>query len=78
MPFFILHKKIFEGGNEILINKFGLNQTELDVLGALYYLGGDDFTLSPTKLYEKLLFSSGGMTKVLKKLEEKKDLKALF
>jgi len=72
LPFFILHKKIYEGGNEILTNNYNLNQTELDVLANLYYLGGDDFSLTPTELYEQMLFSSGGMTKVLKKLEEKK------
>ena len=72
LPFFILHKKIYEGGNEILTNNYNLNQTELDVLANLQYLGGDDFSLTPTELYEQMLFSSGGMTKVLKKLEEKK------
>lgn len=71
IPFFILHKKIYEEGNSILINKYNLSQTELDILGVLFYLAGDDFTMSPTQLYEKLLFSSGGMTKVLKKLESK-------
>ena len=75
LPFFILHKKIYEGGNEILTNNYKLNQTELDVLANLYYLGGENFSLTPTKLYEHMLFSSGGMTKVLKKLEEKKLIK---
>ena len=34
--------------------------------------GNDEYILSPTKLYERLLFTSGAITKVLKKLEDKK------
>jgi len=75
LPLFMLHKKIYEGGNEILTNNHNLNQTELDVLANLYFLGDDDFSLTPTELYEQMLFSSGGMTKVLKKLEEKSLIK---
>jgi DNA-binding MarR family transcriptional regulator len=70
LPFFLLHKKLYENGNDLLINKYKLTQTHLDVLSTLYILGDEDYTLSPTILYEKLLFSSGGMTKILKKLEE--------
>ena len=72
IPFFVLHKILFEKGEEVLSNEFLLSQSELDVLGALYYSGGKNNRLSPTQLYDIMLFSSGGMTKVLKKLEEKK------
>jgi DNA-binding MarR family transcriptional regulator len=70
VPFFLLHKQLYDKGNDLLSKKYKLNQTHLDVLSTLYSLGEKDYTLSPTSLYEKLLFSSGGMTKVLKKLEE--------
>lgn len=71
IPFFVLHKLLFEKGEEILSKEFLLSQSELDVLGALYYAGGETYSLAPTQLYDIMLFSSGGMTKVLKKLEEK-------
>lgn len=70
-PLFLFHKKIYEAGNEILSNNYNINQTHLDVLATLYYSGNDNYILSPTQLYERMLFSSGGMTKVLKQLEEK-------
>ncbi|NOR58194.1 MAG: MarR family transcriptional regulator [Sulfurimonas sp.] len=70
VPFFVLHKKIYEKGENLISQEFNINQSELDVLSALYYMG-DDFMLSPTKLYEVMLFSSGGMTKLLKKLESR-------
>lgn len=70
VPFFILHKKVYEEGNNALNKQYNLNQTDLDVLVTLYYCN-DNHTLSPTELYENLLFSSGGMTKILKKLESK-------
>ncbi|PHQ65076.1 MAG: MarR family transcriptional regulator [Sulfurimonas sp.] len=70
VPFFVLHKKIYEKGENLISKEFNINQSELDVLSALYYMG-DNFMLSPTKLYEVMLFSSGGMTKLLKKLESR-------
>ena len=71
IPFFILHKRIHDNGENFILKEFDINQSELDVLSALYYEGGDDFTMSPTSLYDFMLFSSGGMTKLLKKLENK-------
>ena len=47
--------------------------SHIDVLASLHFNGN---ALSPTELYDAMLFSSGGMTKVLKKLEEKGILKA--
>lgn len=69
---FFLKNKMYDEGNEILSNVYNMNQTHLDVLSTLYYLGDENHTLSPTELYERMLFSSGGMTKILKQLEEKK------
>lgn len=71
VPFFMLHKKLFDQGNELLNDNFGLNQSELDILATLYYMSDGSFTLSPTQLYDVMFFSSGGMTKILKKLEHK-------
>jgi len=68
---------LFEKGEEILTKEFSLSQSELDVLAALYYGGGEEFTLTPTNLYDIMLFSSGGLTKVLKKLEEKEYIKRI-
>lgn len=71
IPFFILHRKIFEHGDDFLKKNFLLNQSELDILSTLYYKTENNFTMSPTNLYDVMFFSSGGMTKVLKKLETK-------
>ena len=71
IPFFILHKKLFKEGDTLLNEEFGINQSELDILASLYYMTDGTFTMSPTKLYEVMFFSSGGMTKILKKLESK-------
>lgn len=75
IAFFSLNKKIYEKGENLISKEFNINQSELDALAALYYMGEDDFTLSPTKLYDVLLFSSGGMTKLLKKLESRNFIK---
>ena len=71
VPFFMLHKKLFDQGNQLLSDNFSLNQSELDILATLYYMSDGSFTLSPTQLYDVMFFSSGGMTKILKKLEHK-------
>lgn len=75
VPFFILHKELFSNGEELLKKNFSLNQSELDILATLYYMTEETFTMTPTNLYEVMLFSSGGMTKVLKKLESKRYIK---
>lgn len=71
LPLFMLHKKLYENGEVLIHKKYSLTQSELDILCTLYYSTGDAFSMSPTELYEVMLFSSGGMTKVLKKLESK-------
>jgi len=69
LPVSVLYKHLFQHNNQLLQSKYDLNHSELDVLGALCYSGK---ILSPTQLAESTIFSSGGMTKVLKKLEDKK------
>jgi len=71
IPFFMFYQKIFNSVNVLLKEKYDLTRSEIDVLGSLYYSGGEEFTLSPTDLCGRLLFSSGGMTKVFKRLEKK-------
>lgn len=78
IPFFVLHKTLFEKGEKIISKDFNLTQSELDILSALYYIGGENFTLTPTKLNEVMLFSSGGITKLLNKLEEKNYIKRII
>lgn len=77
IPFFILHKKLYETGNDLLHKEFNLNQSELDILATLYYMTEGTFTMTPTQLYDEMMFSSGGMTKVLKKLELKEYIRRL-
>lgn len=76
-PFFILHSLLYKKGENIISTQYNINQTELDVLASLYYSSKENFSLTPTELYEIMLFSSGGMTKVLKKLEEKEYIRRI-
>ena len=75
VPFYMLYGKLMNAITNIQEENFNISNTELDVLGSLKMSGDETCTLSPTKLYERLLFSSGGMTKVLKKLEDKEFIK---
>jgi DNA-binding MarR family transcriptional regulator len=77
IPFYMLYNKMMTSISLLQEEEFQITNSELDVLGSLKMSGGVDFTLSPTELYERLLFSSGGMTKVLKKLEEKEFIKRI-
>ena len=72
LPLLMLSQNLFAKMNKLLETKYQLTHSELDVLASLQSSTESKQTLSPTKLYERLLFSSGGMTKVLKKLEQKK------
>ncbi len=71
IPFYMLHKKLFDEGEDVILKESNINQSELDVLAALYYVSDGSFSLTPTQLYDVILFSSGGMTKLLKKLESR-------
>lgn len=71
VPFYMLHQELFNGTSKILEEKYQITHSELDVIRCLYMSNNEDNILSPTKIYEKLMFTSGGVTKVLKKLEEK-------
>ncbi|RXJ54436.1 MarR family winged helix-turn-helix transcriptional regulator [Candidatus Marinarcus aquaticus] len=66
LPLTLIYKNMFNETEHLLKTKFNMIHSELDVLAALYFNGK---VLSPTELYAATVFSSGGMTKVLKKLE---------
>lgn len=69
LPITILYKYINKHNINMLEKKYGISHSELDVLGALYFNGK---ILSPTQLSKATIFSSGGMTKILKRLKDKK------
>lgn len=70
-PIYVLYKNMANGSDAILRKQYEMTNIELDVLASLVLGGGKECILSPTQLYARLIFSSGGMTKVLKKLELK-------
>ncbi|MCK9473592.1 MarR family winged helix-turn-helix transcriptional regulator [Sulfurimonas sp.] len=67
-PIALIHKNIFSHLESFLKEKFDLLNSELDVLASLYTHGK---VLTPTQLYDLTIFSSGGMTKILKRLQER-------
>lgn len=69
VPLALLHKYIFNKNNQALQAKYDLTLSEGDVLFSLYFNGK---VLSPTNLYKATILTSGGMTKILKKLQDKK------
>ena len=71
IPFFILHRKLFEQALKLQENKYALSNGEADALISAYVSADNTGKISPKTLQEKLLFTSGAITKVLKKLEAK-------
>ncbi|MBT5935099.1 MAG: MarR family transcriptional regulator [Sulfurimonas sp.] len=67
----MLSQKLLSDISKLLDEEFNLSNSELDVLASLHSSQDEDHTLTPTQLYERLFFSSGGMTKVLNKLQIK-------
>jgi len=72
IPFYMFYNKMMQGVCNLQEDLHKISNSELDVLASLIMSGDEKCILSPTKLYERLLFTSGAITKVLKKLEEKK------
>ncbi|MEA3369888.1 MAG: MarR family transcriptional regulator [Campylobacterota bacterium] len=68
LPLTLIRKYMFSRHADLLQVKYDLNSSEFDVLASLLYNGK---IMSPTALYEATIFSSGGMTKILKKLKDK-------
>ena len=71
VPFYKLHQKIFDGTVSIQEDKYNITNSEFDVMRCIKMSQSEDNTLSPTQIYQKLMFTSGAITKVLKKLEKK-------
>lgn len=71
LPLIILSQRLLTEIANLLDEKYNLSNSELDVLASLNSASDEEYTLTPTRLYERLFLSSGGMTKVLKKLEKK-------
>ena len=72
LPITLIHKNMFNETEYFIKTQYDLLHSHVDVLASLYF---DDKPLSPTDLYDATIFSSGGMTKVLKKLEERNLIK---
>lgn len=72
LPITLIHKNMFNESECFFKTRYDLLHSHIDVLASLYF---DDKPLSPTDLYDATIFSSGGMTKVLKKLEERELIK---
>jgi DNA-binding MarR family transcriptional regulator len=68
LPLMLVNKLFSERKEKIFSTKYDISASEFDVLMALLC---HDEPMTPTHLYENMIFSSGGMTKLLKKLEEK-------
>lgn len=60
--------------NAAIVAKFGLHPTDFDVLVSLR-ISGAPYELMPSEISEALTFTSGGMTKVLARLESKSLIK---
>lgn len=73
LPITLIHKNMLNETECFLKAEYDLLHSHVDVLAALYF--NDNSALSPTDLYDAIVFSSGGMTKVLKKLEERELIK---
>lgn len=71
IPLHIYYKRMMQEVKKFLEEKYDLSKSELNLLLALAATADKSNTLAPTELYEHLVFSSGGMTKLLKKLEIK-------
>ena len=72
LPITLIHKNMLNDTEHFLKTNYDLLHSHIDVLASLYFDGN---SLSPTDLYDAIVFSSGGMTKVLKKLEERNLIK---
>lgn len=70
LPMLLITKNLYNTSESFFKSNYDLIHSEIDVLAALYF-NDINHSLTPTELYDATIFSSGGMTKVLKKLEER-------
>ncbi len=71
VPFYMFQQKLFNGVEKVQENKYQITHSELDVLRCLKLSRNKDNILSPTQIHGKLMFTSGAITKVLRKLEDR-------
>lgn len=71
VPLHTYYTNMMQKVKKLLEESYELNKSELDLLVTLTSAKQSNGTLAPTELYDHLVFSSGGMTKLLKKLETK-------
>ena len=77
IPFYMFYRKMFGGVSRLEEDNYQITHSEIDVLSSLKISGNEEYILSPTRLNERLLFTAGEITKVLKKLEEKQYIERL-
>lgn len=68
LNFFLAHKRIMQYSEKIFAT-YGFTTLEFDVLATLLRVA-ENGRMKPSEIYKNLIVSSGGITKVLKKLEE--------
>lgn len=74
LPMLLVNKLLSERKEKLFSTKYNLSSSEFDVLMTLLC---HSEPMTPTLLYESIIFSSGGMTKILKRLEEKNLIKRI-
>ncbi len=74
LPMLLITKNFHNNSENFYKSNYDLLHSDIDVLAALYFTN-DKHSLTPTELYDATVFSSGGMTKVLKKLEDRELIK---
>ena len=77
IPFYMFYRKMFGGVSRLEEDNYQITHSEIDVLSSLKISGNEEYILSPTRLNERLLFTAGAITKVLKKLKEKQYIERL-
>lgn len=73
-PLALIYKHMNSKHHITIQEKYDLNISEIDILASLLF---NNKTMTPTDLYEATFLSSGGMTKMLIKLKEKKLIKRI-
>ena len=74
LPMLLITKNLHNVSESFFKSNYDLIHSEIDVLAALYF-NNIERSLTPTELYDATIFSSGGMTKVLNKLEDREYIK---
>lgn len=70
LPMLLITKSLHNSSETFFKSNYDLLHSDIDVLAALYF-NNIEHSLTPTELYDATIFSSGGMTKVLKKLQDR-------